>query len=187
MDKDMKFCQSCGMPLTDDVLGTNADGSKNEDYCMYCYKDGKFLQDCTMDEMIEHCAQFVGAVNEGLPNPITKEEYIGQMKTYFPNLKRWRKALNVTNDEAMKVNPALAGVKELIAQMADSLPIAYISSVDSEGYPYTKAMRHVSWIYCRRKYSFYVKLKLKSGKRLTRPLGQPLSLQSFSKTSRDYE
>ena len=37
------------MPLTDDVLGINADGSKNEDYCMYCYKDGKFLQDCTMD------------------------------------------------------------------------------------------------------------------------------------------
>ena len=46
------------MPLTDDVLGTNADGTKNEDYCMYCYKDGKFLQDCTMEEMIEHCAQF---------------------------------------------------------------------------------------------------------------------------------
>ena len=38
----MKFCQSCGMPLTDEVLGTNADGSKNEDYCMYCYRDGKF-------------------------------------------------------------------------------------------------------------------------------------------------
>ncbi len=38
-----QFCQSCGMPLTEDVLGTNADGSKNEDYCMYCYKDGKFL------------------------------------------------------------------------------------------------------------------------------------------------
>ena len=34
----MKFCQSCGMPLTEEVLGTNADGSKNEDYCMYCYK-----------------------------------------------------------------------------------------------------------------------------------------------------
>ena len=41
----IKFCQSCGMPLTEEVLGTNADGSKNEDYCMYCYKDGKFLQD----------------------------------------------------------------------------------------------------------------------------------------------
>ena len=41
---DQRFCQSCGMPLTKDVLGTNADGTKNEDYCMYCYKDGKFLQ-----------------------------------------------------------------------------------------------------------------------------------------------
>lgn len=25
---EQKFCQSCGMPLTEDVLGTNADGSK---------------------------------------------------------------------------------------------------------------------------------------------------------------
>lgn len=32
MDKETKFCQSCGMPLTEDVLGTNADGSKNEDF-----------------------------------------------------------------------------------------------------------------------------------------------------------
>ena len=137
---DQRFCQSCGMPLTEDVLGTNADGTKNEDYCMYCYKDGRFLQDCTMEEMIEHCAQFVGAVNEGLEKPITKEEYIGMMKTYFPQLKRWRQTLDVNNDEAMNTNPALAGVKELIAQMADKLPIAYISSVDQEGFPWTKAM-----------------------------------------------
>ena len=140
MNKEMKFCQSCGMPLTEDVLGTNADGSKNEDYCMYCYRDGKFLQDCTMEEMIEHCAQFIGAVNEGLEKPITKEEYIGLMKTYFPQLKRWRQTLDVSNDEATNVNPALAGVKELIAQMADKQPIAYISSVDLDGFPWTKAM-----------------------------------------------
>ena len=140
MGKELKFCQSCGMPLTEEILGTNADGSKNEDYCMYCYKDGKFLQDCTMDEMIEYCAQFVNTVNEGLEKPITKEEYIGQMKTYFPHLKRWRRTLDVSNDEVMNANPALAGVKELIAQMADKLPIAYISSVDQDGFPWTKAM-----------------------------------------------
>ena len=146
---EQKFCQSCGMPLTEDVLGTNADGSKNEDYCMYCYKDGQFLQDCTMEEMIEHCAQFfaeqsgkaerVNAVNEGLEKPITKEEYIGQMKMYFPHLKRWRKELTIT-DAAPVENPALAGVKDLIATMADTLPITYISSVDEEGFPCTKAM-----------------------------------------------
>ncbi len=135
-----QFCQSCGMPLTNDILGTNADGSKSFDYCMYCYRDGKFLQECTMDEMIEHCSQFVGAVNEGLEKPITKEEYIGMMKTYFPQLKRWRKELSVDDDKAMKTIPALSGVKELIAKMSDTLPIAYISSVDNEGFPWTKAM-----------------------------------------------
>ena len=161
---EQKFCQSCGMPLTEEVLGTNgrsseshpslledgrvvtdegkanADGTKNEDYCMYCYKEGQFLQDCTMEEMIEHCAQFVDAVNEGLEKPITKEEYIGMMKSYFPQLKRWLQTLDVNNDEAMNANPALAGIKELIAQMADKQPIAYISSVDQEGFPWTKAM-----------------------------------------------
>ena len=65
MNKEMKFCQSCGMPLTkNEDCGTNADGSTNYDYCQYCYKDGKFLQECTMDEMIEHCSQFVDEVNK---------------------------------------------------------------------------------------------------------------------------
>ena len=40
--------------------------------------------------MIEFCAQFVGEVNKNLPQPITNEEYIAQMKTFFPHLKRWR-------------------------------------------------------------------------------------------------
>jgi len=90
MEQKMKFCQSCGMPLNNEVLGTNADGSKNKDYCMYCYKDGKFLQDCTMDEMIEHCSQFVDEVNKNMPKPMTKEEYKQMMRQYFPMLKRWK-------------------------------------------------------------------------------------------------
>ena len=86
-----QFCQSCGMPLTrKEDCGTNADGSVNFDYCLYCYKDGKFLQDCTMDEMIEHCAQFVDEVNKGLPEPMTREQYIQMMRGFFPMLKRWK-------------------------------------------------------------------------------------------------
>ena len=50
---EQKFCQSCGMPMTNETLGTNADGSRNDDYCIYCYKDGKFTQDMTMEQMIE--------------------------------------------------------------------------------------------------------------------------------------
>ncbi len=42
---EQKFCQSCGMPLIDDNRGTNADGSRNFDYCIYCYKDGEFAHE----------------------------------------------------------------------------------------------------------------------------------------------
>lgn len=88
---EQKFCQSCGMPLNDENRGTNADGSKNDDYCMYCYQNGKFTNDCTMDEMIEFCAQFVDEVNKNMPKPMTKEEYKDMMRQYFPLLKRWKK------------------------------------------------------------------------------------------------
>ena len=87
-----QFCQSCGMPLTrDEDCGLNADGSINFDYCKYCFADGKFLQECTMDEMIDHCAQFVDEVNKMLPEPMTEEQYKQMMRSYFPMLKRWRK------------------------------------------------------------------------------------------------
>jgi hypothetical protein len=40
------FCQSCGMPLSKDPLGggTNADGSRNTEYCSHCYKSGCFTE-----------------------------------------------------------------------------------------------------------------------------------------------
>ena len=87
-----QFCQSCGMPLTkNEDCGTNVDGSINYDYCKYCYAEGKFLQECTMDEMIEHCSQFIDEVNKNMPQPMTKEEYKQMMRGFFPMLKRWRK------------------------------------------------------------------------------------------------
>lgn len=85
-----KYCQSCGMPLQNqEEWGTNEDGSKNEEYCCYCYKDGHFTMDCTMDQMIEHCAQLVEEFNKDAEVSYTKEEAIAQMKLYFPTLKRW--------------------------------------------------------------------------------------------------
>ena len=49
------------MPLTDENRGTNADGSRREDYCVYCYKNGEFTQEFTMTQMIEFCLQFFNA------------------------------------------------------------------------------------------------------------------------------
>ncbi len=85
---EQKFCQSCGMPLTEDVLGTNADGSKNFDYCIYCYKDGAFTGDFTMEEMVEFCAQFVDQYNKDAGQHLSKEEYKEMLRSYYPNPKR---------------------------------------------------------------------------------------------------
>ena len=43
------------MPLTDDVMGRDADGSINQDYCKWCYDGGAYVQDCTVEEMIDFC------------------------------------------------------------------------------------------------------------------------------------
>lgn len=51
------MCQSCGMPLSKDPQGggTNADGSKTEKYCSYCYENGDFKFNGTVTEFQEHC------------------------------------------------------------------------------------------------------------------------------------
>lgn len=85
------FCQSCGMPMQSaEQFGTNQDGSANQDYCCYCYKEGAFVQDCTMEGMIEHCAQFLDEFNGACDTQYTKEEAIAEMKKHFPTLKRWK-------------------------------------------------------------------------------------------------
>lgn len=85
----MHFCQSCGMPLTDEILGTNADGSKSEEYCIYCFKDGAFTGDFTMEEMIDFCSQFVEQYNKDSGQNLTQDEYKAMLRQYYPNLKRW--------------------------------------------------------------------------------------------------
>jgi len=85
--EDTKFCQSCAMPIggNEEILGTNADGSKNPDYCIYCYKDGKYTSEISMDEMIDFCAPYMAENDESM----TEESARMQLKQIMPNLKRW--------------------------------------------------------------------------------------------------
>lgn len=79
-----RFCQSCAMPMPEDsVLGANADGSLNEDYCKYCYDNGGFVKDVTMEEFIKICSQF------GEQAGMTKEQMADHCRKIFPSLKRW--------------------------------------------------------------------------------------------------
>ena len=85
-----KHCQSCGMPMgeTDELYGTNKDGGKSEDYCSYCFAQGAFTSDCTMEEMIEFCVPHVLESGSGM----NEDEARAMMRAFFPTLKRWRTA-----------------------------------------------------------------------------------------------
>ena len=80
------FCQCCGMPMTDELHGTNAGGGRNEDYCNYCFKDGAFTFQGSMEEMIQLCVPHMAAANPGM----SAEEAPQKMQAWFPTLKRWK-------------------------------------------------------------------------------------------------
>jgi len=68
------ICQCCGMPLKDDIIGRDADGSPNEDYCKWCYVDGTYMYS-NMDDLINVCVGHTYAYDtEGLQTQKTREE-----------------------------------------------------------------------------------------------------------------
>ena len=77
------ICQCCGMPLDDTSISKEPDGTFQEEYCKWCYSDGKFvytnLEELT-DFLVEHMS------SENWPPE--------QARTYFeaqlPTLKHWR-------------------------------------------------------------------------------------------------
>lgn len=87
--KEYKFCQSCGMPKDKDEGkgGTNADGTKSDKYCSYCYKEGKFtLADeiDTPEKMQKMCIKMMkkNGMNGILAWIFTRG---------IPRLERWKK------------------------------------------------------------------------------------------------
>jgi len=89
--QEMIYCQSCGMALTsEDVKGTEKDGTKSQEYCSYCYKDGAFAQDITMEEMIEINLKYLDEWNKDSNEKFTIEEARGKLKEFIPKLKRWQ-------------------------------------------------------------------------------------------------
>lgn len=81
-----QICQSCGMPINDkNQLGTNSDGSINQDYCKYCFKDGEFIDKVSMEKYIDMCAQY------GAQSGMTNEQMKAHCEALFPTLKRWKK------------------------------------------------------------------------------------------------
>ncbi len=79
------ICQCCGMPLNEDnLISREPDGSYNEDYCEWCYTDGKFVyqsKESLLDFLVSH-----------MPNPDNSadEERRTQFDAYLSQLKHWK-------------------------------------------------------------------------------------------------
>ena len=78
------FCQCCGMPLDDTIIGRNADSSLNEDYCKWCYADGTYTYD-SMDDLIEVCVKNMAG------DGFSEEQARGYLKHRLPELDYWKR------------------------------------------------------------------------------------------------
>ena len=77
-------CQCCGMPLDDSTLSKGPDGAFNEDYCKWCYADGRFAyptKASLLDYLMAH-----------MPNPDNAPAAVcrAQFDTYLSQLKHWK-------------------------------------------------------------------------------------------------
>ncbi len=79
------YCQCCGMPLSEDsLISHEPDGSLNEDYCKWCYADGKFAYD-DKDTLLDFLVKT-------MPNPEdqTESERRTLYDGYLSQLKHWK-------------------------------------------------------------------------------------------------
>jgi len=71
------------MPLNEGTeMGTEADGSASGDYCSYCYQGGRFVQDVTVEGMIDICVPY-------MLDEMSEAEARKILSECLPRLKRW--------------------------------------------------------------------------------------------------
>lgn len=79
------ICQCCGMPLSEDgFISREANGAFNEDYCKWCYADGKFLYQ-SKEELADFLMKSMPNP-DGLPDNERREIYLEGLS----RLTRWK-------------------------------------------------------------------------------------------------
>ena len=78
------ICQCCGMPLDDNSISKEPDGSFNEEYCKWCYTDGNFVY-TDLDELTNFLVGHMS--DENWP----AEQARAFFEEQLPKLKYWSK------------------------------------------------------------------------------------------------
>lgn len=78
------ICQCCGMPLDDSSTSKETDGAFNEEYCKWCYTDGKFVY-TSLEELTEFLVGHLS--NENWPSQQARAFFEEQL----PQLNYWKR------------------------------------------------------------------------------------------------
>lgn len=76
-------CQCCGMPLNDSSISRETDGTFNEEYCRWCYADGKFVY-TSLEELTDFLVGHMS--NENWP----PEQVRKFLEEQLPKLDHWK-------------------------------------------------------------------------------------------------
>lgn len=110
----MRICQCCGMPLDDDIISRNSDGTPNESYCKWCYADGKYTYS-DMDALIDVCVEHM------VSDEFTEEQARAYMKQLLPTLDYWKRYEELSdNGEFEQFKQQL--IKEINALKIEGMP-----------------------------------------------------------------
>lgn len=78
------ICQCCGMPLDDSTTSRDTDGGFNDDYCKWCYTDGKFVY-TSLEQLVNFLVEHFSS--EQFPPEQARAYY----EANLPKLKHWSK------------------------------------------------------------------------------------------------
>lgn len=88
MMKLKQYCQSCGVKLTSENAGTNADGSESHLYCGVCFVKGRYTQPyLTYRDMVKKW--YVTFNEQNLPW-WRRYAYMIALPIFLRTLARWR-------------------------------------------------------------------------------------------------
>lgn len=79
------ICQCCGMPLEDSSISREPDGTFNEEYCKWCYADGKFVY-TSLEELLDFLERHMS--NEQWPS----EQVRAYFEAQLPKLNYWKQS-----------------------------------------------------------------------------------------------
>ncbi len=79
-------CQCCGMPIDDGIMSREPDGEFNEEFCKWCYSDGKYTYS-DMNTLIDFCSEHMA--NESF----SAEQARQYLTAMLPGLKYWREKI----------------------------------------------------------------------------------------------